>query len=262
MLAQLKEETNRDRIKSAIVVASIHALLGYVFITGLGFDIVREVQAELKTFNVLEEPPPQPASPPPPDQTISDEDRTKDPEGSAAPANLENSPSPIVAPPPAIRLNVPPPVVAAPVAGLGTADEAGAADVPGPGTGSGGIGTGTGSGGQGYGDGGGGGGGEETPPRWRSGRLRNSDYPPGAAAAGIGGTVSVRYTVTTTGRVADCMVTQSSGSAELDSATCRLIEQRYRYEPSRDENGRAVRSVIVEDHSWAIARSAAPGRRD
>jgi protein TonB len=108
---------------------------------------------------------------------------------------------------------------------------------------------GTGSGGYGNGDGDGG---DESPPRWRSGRLKDSDYPKAAGVAGISGTVSVRYTVETNGRVTGCLVTRSSGSAALDDTTCRLIEKRFRFEPSRDAQGRAVRSMLEENHEWAI----------
>ncbi|MDP8913855.1 MAG: energy transducer TonB, partial [Pseudomonadota bacterium] len=177
MMLQVKQE-NRDRIKSAIGVAAFHALLGYALITGLGFDVVTQVSNELKLFDAVEEPPPPPAEPPPPKKTSSAAPKPKDPEGAASPANLKNTPSEIVAPPPEIRLEVPPPVIAAPVAGQGAAPAAGAATVPGPGTGSGGIGTGLGSGNQGTGTGGGGGGGGRgTPARWLRGSITDRDYP-------------------------------------------------------------------------------------
>ena len=58
------------------------------------------------------------------------------------------------------------------------------------------------------------------------------------------------YTVETDGRATRCQITRSSGSAELDETTCRLIEQRFRFDPSRDRYGRPVRSRIVQDHNW------------
>lgn len=254
------DEDNRDRMTSALGVAIFHALIGYAFIAGLGFDVVATVRDELKTFDVTETlPPPPEVVLPPAEKGQSQKRQTPDPEGAASPANLRDTPSPIVAPVPEIRLPIPPPVTAAPVAGQGNADAAGAADVPGPGTGRGGIGTGLGSGRHGMGTGGGGGG-EETPPRWIRGRIRNSDYPRAAADAGIGGTVSVRYAVAPSGRVTDCDVTRSSGSAELDATTCRLIIQRFRFEPSRNAAGRPILSFIAENHTWVIEQEA-PERR-
>jgi protein TonB len=145
-------------------------------------------------------------------------------------------------------------VVTAPIAGTGAADHAGASTVPGPCSGSGGTGNGTGSGDAGDGDGDGG---DYTPPEHRRGQLKMSDLPQSAEQAGIGGTVGVRYLVDTDGRVLTCAITRSSGNAELDATTCRLIQQRFRFAPSRDGRGRPVRAYVVESHSWDIQHVAA-----
>jgi protein TonB len=60
----------------------------------------------------------------------------------------------------------------------------------------------------------------------------------------------VRFRVEIDGRVSDCIVTQSSGSRELDDNTCRLIRTRYRFRAPRDESGRPVPATVVEDHEW------------
>jgi periplasmic protein TonB len=168
----------------------------------------------------------------------------------AAPANLRATPVPIVAPPPLVSVPAAPPLIAAPVPAAGRDPHAGAAALPGIGTGAGGVGEGLGGGGRGgSGDGDGGG---ETGPRWRSGRIKDSDYPQQAGEAGVGGTVAVRYRVGTDGRVGSCIVTTSSGDPALDALTCRLIQRRFRFDPARDEEGRPVTSTIVERHSWVI----------
>jgi protein TonB len=43
---------------------------------------------------------------------------------------------------------------------------------------------------------------------------------------------------------------KSSGHSELDSTTCRLIEQRFRYEPARDSEGRPVPQVVGWAQRW------------
>jgi len=258
MMLQVKQE-NRDRIKSVIGVAAFHALVGYALITGLGFDVVTQVTNELKLFDAVEEPPPPPAEPPPPKKTSSKAPKPKDPEGAASPANLKNTPSEIVVPPPEIRLEVPPPVIAAPVAGQGAAPVAGAAAVPGPGTGSGGIGTGLGSGNQGTGTGGGGGGGGGgAPARWLRGSITDRDYPDAAYERRISGTVFLRFVVDPTGRVSECTVTRSSGSRELDATTCRLILRRFRYRPARDAQGNSIASVVRGEHQWEVGPEPPP----
>ncbi|HEX8571447.1 MAG TPA: energy transducer TonB [Allosphingosinicella sp.] len=254
MMLRLEPE-QRDRLKSAGVVALIHALIGYVLLTGLGYSPSAVVPEALKLLDIVEVPPPPPAEPARP--TIEPKTRKakpKDPEGAASPANLRNTPTQIMAPPPEIRLPVPPPIPAAPAAGQDSATAAGAATVPGPGTGAGGFGAGLGSGRFGTGTGGGGGGGGRgTRARWISGGIGESDYPDRAYRARIGGTVHLRFTVAPTGRVSDCTVTRSSGSRELDSVTCRLIQQRFRYRPARDAEGRPIAERVIGEHVWEVA---------
>lgn len=243
-----------DRLKAALVTAAIEAGLLYMLISGLAMRLPAAAGEELKRF-VLTPPVP----PPPP--TVPAPERRRAKEGAAAPPNLKSSATELVAPKPVIPPLLPPPIIVAPIAGIGAQPSAGNAPVPGPGPGAGGQGTGTGSGGRG--DGAGGGWGEETPPRWLRGRLKDSDYPRALGDAGVSGTVSVRYTVAVTGRVGDCAVTRSSGSTTLDDLTCRLIRERFRFAPSRDEDGVAVPAIIVENHSWLIDEPppAPPARR-
>src|SRR5206468_1823963 len=58
-----------------------------------------------------------------------------------------------------------------------------------------------------------------------AGAILPSDYPRYLREAGIGGRVGILFTVGPNGRVTRCTVTRSSGGAELDALTCRLIEQ-------------------------------------
>jgi protein TonB len=259
VLRQVSQE-NRDRMKSAAGVALFHALLGYALVTGLGFDLGEAVREEMKMFDVLAEPPPPPAEPPAPEKVEQSKvEKPKDPEGAAAPPNLEDTPTQVVAPKPEIRLPVPPPIPAAPVAGQGNAVSAGAAQVPGPGTGRGGTGNGLGSGAYGTGTGGGGGGiGRGAPARWLSGRIHEDDYPEAAYRARIGGTVHLRFTVAPSGRVSDCAVTRTSGSRSLDETTCRLIVRRFRYRPALDGGGRPIASTVRGEHVWEVGPEPPP----
>ncbi|MFV0625476.1 energy transducer TonB [Sphingomonas sp. ac-8] len=244
--------TPAERARGAAAALAVSLGLGAALIAGLGVDARRIVERAPVVFGIA--PPPEPEPVPETRATPKRERRplpkratAPRPEGAASPANLRGKASAIVAPPVPIVVQ---PLLAVEVAGIGSQRTTGAAPVAGPGTGSGGIGTGTGSGAGGDGDGGGGGGEGETPPRWRSGGFRDGDYPAALYDAGIGGTVGVRYVVETDGRVGDCRVTRSSGHAELDAITCRTIQRRFRFHPSRDVEGRAVASTIVENHSW------------
>ncbi len=238
-----------DRVRAGIAAVIVQAALGYALITGLAVRFPEAVPDALKLFAVTPPPLP-PAKEPvtPPRETVSR------PQGAASPPNLRATATPIVVPPPVVLIPVPPQVIVAEKANTGAAPISGASTIAGPGTGSGGQGDGTGSGSAGDGDGSGGG----APLRQIAGRITGNDYPRRPFEAGIGGTLFVRYIVGVRGRVTDCTVTRSSGNAELDAATCRLITERFRFKPRRNAAGKPVPAVITEDHTWVVDRPTGP----
>jgi protein TonB len=233
----------QERLVAASIAALIVLLAGYALIIGLSVD-VRSVGDRTLALIDLPAPPP----PPPPRQRV-ERAHSKAAKQAPSPRNLKNEASRIVVPPPVIPLPVPPPIIAAPRAGLGMAPSNGASNRAGPGQGAGGVGNGLGGGGDGDGDG------DDIPPRQTAGRLKFSDMPADMRAAGKGGSVEVRYRVGVDGRASECIATKSSGNAELDQLTCQLIEQRFRFRPSRTSDGEPVSSLIVETHSWYVDRS-------
>jgi protein TonB len=72
----------------------------------------------------------------------------------------------------------------------------------------------------------------------RDGRITGRDYP--RAAGGKQGTVRTQMAISATGRVTDCTVVRSSGNGALDATTCRLIRERFRFNPARDGEGRPM----------------------
>jgi len=229
---------DRARLSAGGITLVVHLGLASLFLFALaeGWQAPpRKVDATPPITDVLLSPPPPPQRHPYPHVArVAARSR---------PARSAPAPAALAAPAPRI---IPAIVPLAPV--LGT--------VPAGGGGTGGTGAGTGGNGEG-GDGSGGGGG--TPPERIRGRIKDSDYPHDLSETGVSGTVSVRYRVGIDGRVNDCLVTHSSGSNALDVLTCRLIEQRFRFRPSRDEDGRPVPSFIVENHSWIIPWAPSPG---
>ena len=157
-------------------------------------------------------------------------------------AGKKADPTPVVTPKPRIEVPAKSPVVAAPVAGTGAASTAGAST----------AGTGPGAGGSGTGRGGGGSGGGGSPARWVSGGLENSDYPRAALRNRLQGRVSVRFTVLTSGRIANCRITASSGSPLLDATTCRLLTERLRFRPATNSAGVPIQSELGSDYTWGI----------
>jgi protein TonB len=233
----------RERLWSAGGAAVIVALVGVGLVSGLRVSPFTRVQQALALVDIATPPPP----PRPRPETKVVPKIAERAKGKPSPPNLRNRATPIVAPPPP-PVTVPPPVMTAPAPNIGMAAQTGASDRAGPGQGAGGEGS-------GYGGGGDGGDGDDVPPRQTRGRLSFADLPANLRQGFSGGTVGVRYSVETDGRVGQCLVTHSSGRAELDRLTCQLIQQRFRFKPSRDgEDGAPVRSWIVENHSWDIDR--------
>ena len=237
----------RERLGASAGVAALHLLLAWALIAGFTVRFALPSRSDLKLFDVVEPPPP-PEEAPQPARVAADT-----PEGAAAPPNLKARPTPVVAPPPRLPTVNPLPAAEPSPLPAGSDPTAGNADLAGPGTGAGGSGDGTGSGGSGSGSGSGG---AVRAQRTGGAIDGRTDYPPAARRAGFEGTVRVRYTVGTDGRAGGCRVTRSSGNAEIDAATCRIIEQRFRYRPARDAGGRPVPEEVSRTFDWLL-----PGRR-
>ena len=169
----------------------------------------------------LRKPPPPP--PPPPEQAD---------EPAPPSRGVNQAPSPPIPP-----IVLAPPTPAEPSVDPGSGAGSGSGASAGAGEGDGGSGSGT-------------GGGAATPPVRIAGALTNADYRRTRPPQGAAGTVAVSYRIRTDGRVDRCSVLQSSGYTVLDEATCRLIEQRFRFEPARDAGGRAIDWEVRTEYTW------------
>jgi periplasmic protein TonB len=66
----IKTAEQRSRIISIGFVVILHLLIGYAFITGLAYNVVKTVSEELKTFNVVEPAPPAETPPAEPQEAV------------------------------------------------------------------------------------------------------------------------------------------------------------------------------------------------
>lgn len=80
------------------------------------------------------------------------------------------------------------------------------------------------------------------------------DYPRSALRAGEEGTAWYTLSIDAAGAVKDCTITQSSGSAALDAATCRMLMRRARFSPATDDAGKPVESKFSGKVDWVIPR--------
>ncbi|MCM3612761.1 hypothetical protein M4S82_16200, partial [Planococcus sp. MERTA32b] len=92
-MAYADQKMSSGKIVAIVIVALIHAALGYAFVTGLAFQYVKKVSEKLNTFDVEEPPPPPPDEPPPP------------------PPDQPLQPPPVVTPPAIVQTQTPPVVV-------------------------------------------------------------------------------------------------------------------------------------------------------
>lgn len=93
------------------------------------------------------------------------------------------------------------------------------------------------------------------PAQWRvppSSLITSNDYPAASIRAEEEGRTEVRLFVSTAGRVQRCAVLVSSGFERLDVTTCRLLTERARFTPARNERGRRAVGTVTAGVSWRL----------
>ena len=236
---------NNDRLRSATAVVLIHVVVGYAILKAFDIRPGELVKSSLSSLNVIDISIPPVVADEKPKQSAPEAERA------ASAANLKKTSAPREAPKRIIETPQPKSLPVAQKAGSGSENDAGAGDLLGPGTGVAGVGSGFGSGNSGDGTGGGG---IASRAKLVSGRITNADYPKSATAARQGGSVTMHFTVGADGRPSKCRVVKSSGNAEIDATTCRLIEQRFRYAPARNKAGYPISDVTGWQQTWWLER--------
>jgi protein TonB len=64
--------------------------------------------------------------------------------------------------------------------------------------------------------------------------------------------VRFRLAVGKDGRVTKCYIMQTSGSAVLDHATCRIMQARAKFSPARSAAGGPVEGAVEDSVSWIL----------
>lgn len=81
-----------------------------------------------------------------------------------------------------------------------------------------------------------------------------SDYPSRALREERQGVTSFRVTVGVDGKVTSCQVTGSSGSPDLDEATCSNVTRRARFTPATDGDGNPTTGSYSNRIRWVIPK--------
>jgi periplasmic protein TonB len=214
-MAYADHSQSSSRTISIVIVAIIHAILGYAFVTGLGIQYIKKAAQQLNVVDVKEEPPPpeEEPPPPPPDQPVPPPPVYIPPPVVSMPAPapaIQSAPAPVVLPPAPTAPPAPPPPAAP------TVNKAASA--------------------------------KGNPATWFS----TDDYPARALREEAEGTVGISWEINEQGRAENCRVTQSSGNADLDEASCRVLMRKARYTPALDQNGNPMRTTSSRRVSWKM----------
>ena len=200
-MAYADQQMSGSRVVAIVIVALIHVALGYALVTGLAYSAIKKAVERVTTVDIEEPPPPEEEPPPPP----PDEIVPPPPVAPVPPININPAPPPIqtvtTPPPPApvfTRAAPPPPAPAPPPSKARGATPDGQ-------------------------------------NRWAA-RIQEN-YPARAIRDETEGTVGVRVTIGSNGRVTACSVTGSSGSSVLDEAACDGMTRYARYNPALDDAG-------------------------
>ena len=80
----------------------------------------------------------------------------------------------------------------------------------------------------------------------------SGSYPQQAMMEGNTGRVGLALLIDETGKVADCMIEETSGYATLDTMSCYTITTHARFEPAIGADGKPVKSASFHRINWRI----------
>lgn len=224
-MAYAERMPNRNKTLAVITVAGLHGMALYGLVTGLGVEYVTQAVTVLKGYN-------EPATMPPPPPTPKVEPEP------AKQASTTNTRQPVNLPPLdtarndlgkgdlLVELPVGPitPFKFEPIVPIVQATPDKPAFAP-----------------------------KSVRPRNSPGLwATTADYPSSSLRLGEQGTVRFELAITADGRASDCRVLASSGSPELDAATCKRVTQRARFEPATDGSGARVNGTYTGSIRWVI----------
>ncbi|WP_410176409.1 energy transducer TonB [Sphingomonas desiccabilis] len=87
----------------------------------------------------------------------------------------------------------------------------------------------------------------------QGGSIGKSAYPAEALKRRQDGTTTLTVHVSSKGKVTTCSITETSGSTSLDDASCAFVRS-VRFDPARDENGRAVEGDARFPMTWRLPK--------
>lgn len=219
-MAYADQQMSGNKITAIIIVAVIHVLVGYALVTGLAFSAAKKIAEKMQVIDIKEEVKKEEIPPPPPKKIDMPPPVTKidvPPRQIDIPVAAAPTFAPEPPAPPAPPPVILPPPPAAPPPPRFTPKSA----VP-----------------------------KGNPGSWAT----TNDYPSRALREERAGVTGFRVSVTADGRVASCTVTSSSGSPDLDEATCSNVSRRARFNPAMDGEGKPTEGSYSGRIRWVIPK--------
>ena len=216
-MAYADQELSGNKIAAFVVVALLHLALGYALVTGLAYEGFKQVMKKVTTVDIKKDEPKKEEKPPPPKKDAAPPPILVPPplvNVATRPPPIETTPVPMPPPPPNLAPVAAPPAPAPPPPRIQPKRA-----VP-----------------------------KGSPANWAT----TNDYPTRALREERAGTTGFRVTVGPDGRVSSCSVTSSSGSADLDEATCSNVTRRARFTPATDGEGNPTTDSYTNRIRWVI----------
>ena len=216
-MAYADQELSGNKIAAFVVVALLHLALGYALVTGLAYEGFKQVMKKVTTVDIKKDEPKKEEKPPPPKKDAAPPPILVPPPlvnvATRAPP-IETTPVPMPPPPPNLAPVAAPPAPAPPPPRIQPKRA-----VP-----------------------------KGSPANWAT----TNDYPTRALREERAGTTGFRVSVGPDGRVTSCSVTSSSGSPDLDEATCSNVTRRARFTPATDGEGNPTTDSYTNRIRWVI----------
>ncbi len=217
-MAYADQNMSSNKVAAIVIVILLHAALGYALVTGLAHSATKKLLQRVMAVDIKEEVK---KLPPPPPKDLK---LPPPPPIVAPPPKINVNPAPVdiqtvqepppPAPPPPVI--VPPPPAAPPPPRFSPKSA-----VP-----------------------------KGNPGNWAT----TNDYPSRALREERAGVSGFRVSVGPDGRVTDCQITSSSGSPDLDEATCSNVQRRARFTPAMDGEGQPTSGSYSGRIRWVIPK--------
>ena len=212
-----RDKTGENTVGTGIAALLI-VVLGWALYTGLAAEGFRALVKKVTTVDIKKDEPKKEEKPPPPKK--------------------DAAPPPIVVPPPMMQINTrPPPVETTPIQQPAPPPNLAPAPVPAAPP-------------------------APPPPRFQPTNpvpksapgswATDNDYPTRALREERAGVTGFRVSVGADGRVSGCTITSSSGSPDLDEATCSNVTRRARFTPAKDGEGNPTTGSYSNKIRWVI----------